>query len=37
VVSSVLSGALRVLAVPPDLPIPRVPMPELTDVPAEEV
>jgi cell division protein FtsI (penicillin-binding protein 3) len=37
VVSSVLSGALRVLAVPPDLPIPRVPMPELSDVPAEEV
>jgi cell division protein FtsI (penicillin-binding protein 3) len=37
VVSSVLSGALRVLAVPPDLPIPRVPMPEMSDVPAEEV
>lgn len=37
VVSSVLSGALRVLAVPPDLPIPRVPMPEMADVPAEEV
>ncbi len=37
VVSSVLSGALRVLAVPPDLPIPRVPMPEMVDVPAEEV
>jgi cell division protein FtsI (penicillin-binding protein 3) len=37
VVSSVLSGALRILAVPPDLPIPRVPMPEMSDVPAEEV
>jgi cell division protein FtsI (penicillin-binding protein 3) len=37
VVSSVLSGALRVLAVPPDLPIPRVPLPEMSDVPAEEV
>jgi len=37
VVSSVLSGALRVLSVPPDLPIPRVPIPEINDVPAEEV
>ncbi len=37
VAASVLSGALRVLAVPPDQPLPRTPMPEVLDDIAEEV
>jgi cell division protein FtsI (penicillin-binding protein 3) len=37
VAASVLSGALRVLAVPPDQPLPRTPMPEVLDDVAEEV
>lgn len=37
VVSAVMAGALRVLAVPPDLPIPRTIVPEAQDATAEEV
>ncbi|MFO1318551.1 MAG: penicillin-binding protein 2 [Burkholderiales bacterium] len=37
VVSAVMAGALRVLAVPHDLPVPRNPMPEIIDDVAEEV
>ncbi|MBK8019714.1 MAG: penicillin-binding protein 2 [Betaproteobacteria bacterium] len=37
VAAAVLSGALRVLSVPPDLPVPRTPLPETLDDIAEEV
>jgi len=37
VASAVLSGALRVLSVPPDLPVPRTPIPEVLDPVGEEV
>ncbi len=37
VASAVLAGALRVLSVPPDLPIPRTPLPSVVDAVGEEV
>ena len=37
VASAVLAGALRVLAVPPDLPVTRTPLPEMRDAVPEEV
>lgn len=37
VAAAVLSGGLRVLSVPPDLPIPRTPLPEALDPVGEEV
>jgi cell division protein FtsI (penicillin-binding protein 3) len=37
VASAVLAGALRVLSIPPDLPIPRTPLPSVVDAVGEEV